>query len=67
MSTYRFYISPRGPVLIAKWPRVSPLAACGLSPLAGFVSCREHVRKLPVTFGLDGGFHWALLFSPPLV
>ena len=33
------------------WSRALPLTASCLSPLPGFESWPEHVRKLPVTWG----------------
>ena len=55
-----------GPALMAKRSNVPPLTANCLSPLPGFQSHSEHIRKLPVTgFRLGGGFHQVLWFPLP--
>ena len=41
-----------GPALMAVWSKALPLTASYLSPLPGFESRPERVRKLPVTWGL---------------
>ena len=48
---------------MAEKSKVPPLTAHYLLPLPGFESRPGHVRKLPVTLGLGGGFRW---FSPLL-
>ena len=48
------------------WSKALPLTASCLSPLPRFKSQPEHVRKLPVTFGLGGGFRRILLLPPPV-
>ena len=54
-----------GPALTAVWSKAPPLTARCLSPLPGFESRRGHVRELPVTWGLGGGFRRVLRFPPP--
>ena len=59
-------ILTEGPAMMAMWSKAPPLSARSLSPLSGLDTRSGHVRKLPVTLGIGGGFRRVLRF-PPLV
>ena len=53
----------QGPALRTAWSKVLPLTASGLSPLPGYEFRQGHVRKLPVTLDIGGGFRRGTMVS----